>query len=482
ARLSPEAREALEHHPEILFIEEDHRVHALGSPNPSGHPGEYTPGVKRVQAPEVWDANGDGLLDPGAPTGEGIKVCVIDSGIDDRHPELKVPYVPGQGLGKDFIDGDDEPKDQDESGSWGSGHGTHVAAIIAAQLGLGGRVDPGESSLHPNGMVGVAPGVTLLIARVLDGAGSGTISDVIEALQWCQQRGAHIASLSLGSPRTSAADKAAFDAAWAGGMLTLAASGNAGNNDPNAPPPVIYPAAYPSVIAVGAVDAEDQHPTFSQTGEHLSLVAPGVGVFSATVLGVPYADVEAQGELFPAVAIASAGVGEYTGPLVDCGQAPNALSCSKGSCDGFVAYVESGPDLLGDTVRKVRAQGARAVLIANKDPMQGEDLFTLEGPGTWPPVAVMPRGTGAVLKKHVGTPVWMRLRGSDYARRTGTSMATPHASGVAALLWSARPSLTHEQVRDLLERSAKDLGPQGRDPVFGFGLVQAKAALELMSQ
>jgi subtilisin family serine protease len=137
---------------------------------------------------------------------------------------------------------------------------------------------------------------------------------------------------------------------------------------------------------------------------------------------------------------------------------------------------------LGETVRKVQAQGARAVVVANTDPRQGEDRFTLEGPGAWPPVAVMPQGTGEALKTHVGTPVWMRLRGSDYARRTGTSMATPHASGVAALLWSARPSLTHEQVRDLLERSAQDLGPQGRDPVFGFGLVQARAALELMAR
>lgn len=476
ARLSPEAREALARNPELLSIEPDQPVHALGSPNPSGHPGEYTEGVRKVQAPEVWDANGDGILDPGAPTGEGIKVCVIDSGIDDRHPELKVAYVPGQGFGRDFIDGDDDPRDQGENGVWGGGHGTHVAALIAAQLGMGGRVDPREASLHPNGMVGAAPGATLLIARVLDTVGSGSMSDVIEALRWCQQQGARIASLSLGAPTSSAAMQDAFALAWADGMLSVAASGNAGTDKPS------YPAAYPSVVAVGAVDSAEQHPTFSQTGEHLSLVAPGVEVFSATVLREPFSELEACGVQYPSVGLEYSGLGEYTGSLIDCGEAPDSVSCASAPPEGFVAYVESGPQLLGETVGKVREQGARAVIIANTDPTQQEYLFTLGGPGAWPPVVAVPGVTGEELAKRVGLPVRVWLMSSDYTHRTGTSMATPHVSAVAALLWSARPSLTHIQVRDLLERSAKDLGPPGRDPTFGFGLVQARAALELMAK
>jgi serine protease len=484
ARLSPRAREALARDPEVLSIEPDHPVHALGftGPNPSGDPGEYTEGVKQVQAPEVWDANGDGVLDPGAPTGRGLKVCVIDSGIDDRHPELKVPYVPGQGFGKDFIDGDDDPKDQDGKGLWGGGHGTHVAAIIAAQLGMGGRVDPTDSTLHPNGVVGAAPCATLLIARVLDTQGNGAMSDVIEALSWCQQQGARIASLSLGSPQAGAADKDAFDTAWAAGMVSIAAMGNSGSEDPDSPPPDVYPAAYASVLAVGAVDSEGQHPTFSQTGEHLSLVAPGVGVLSASIVGDAFSEVEAEGELYGSRGLEHAGLGEYTGTLLDCGQAANASSCPGATCDGFVAFVERGTLPFVDKVRNVQAQGARAVIIANNDPAAAEGSFTLGSPGAWPPVVSVSQVTARALAGRLGTPVRVGLKGSDYARRNGTSMAVPHVSAVAALLWSAHPGLTPAQVRGLLERSAKDLGPPGRDPAFGFGLVQARAALELMAK
>ena len=74
----------------------------------------------------------------------------------------------------------------------------------------------------------------------------------------------------------------------------------------------------------------------------------------------------------------------------------------------------------------------------------------------------------------------LKLIGVDYASLSGTSMATPHVSGVAALVWSARPSLTAEQVRGLLQDSAKDLGAQGRDNIYGFGLVQAKKAVDLL--
>lgn len=493
--VTPAAKALLAKDPEVLSISEDRKVHALGltpgrlvpallaAPVASGSTSEYTWGVKATQANAVWDANNDGVLDTGAPTGEGITVCVIDSGIDTQHAELKTAYA----LGKDFVDGDDNPEDKDAAGAWGGGHGTHVAGTIAAQLGSAGQVNPNDATLSPYGVVGVSPGVKLLMARVLDQNGDGSTSDVIAALNWCVEQKAHIASLSLGSPQRDDAEEAAFQAAFDAGMLTFAASGNGG--EIATPESKIYPAAYPSVVAVGATDENNKHPKFSQGGTHLSVVAPGVNVYSSFPRGrSPYADLRAGGAFFTSSALDYVPYEEFEGPLVDCGLGDTMHSCSVTSCsDGFVAYVDRGTVKFSDKVKNVRAQGARAVIIGNNDPADDKTLgFTLGNPATWPPVTAIPSTSVADIKAQLGRPVKVGIHGSDYAYSSGTSMATPHASAVAALVWSANPKLKNQQVRDILEASAKDLqdaelpdsGP-GFDIVFGHGLVQAKAAVDM---
>ncbi|MFY0580196.1 S8 family serine peptidase [Cystobacter fuscus] len=133
ARLTPQEIARLAADPSVERIEPDLELRALGQPLSTGSVGEYTESLRLVQGPRVWDVNEDGVLDPGAPTGSGIRVCVIDSGIDRRHPELRLPYVDGH----DFVDNDDDPSDE-SAGVRGLGHGTHVAGIIAAQLASGG--------------------------------------------------------------------------------------------------------------------------------------------------------------------------------------------------------------------------------------------------------------------------------------------------------------------------------------------------------
>jgi subtilisin family serine protease len=86
--------------------------------------------------------------------------------------------------------------------------------------------------------------------------------------------------------------------------------------------------------------------------------------------------------------------------------------------------------------------------------------------------------SGDALKRLVGQQVTVDVSGTDYLVQTGTSMATPHVAGAAAVLWSARPDLTPSQVREVLEKSAKDLGPLNRDRQYGFGLVQVADAIE----
>jgi serine protease len=487
ARLNAEERGALGRDPDVLSIEPDRPVRAFGRPPPitAGAVGEYTEGLKMIQATEVWDANNDGILDVGAPIGAGIRVCVIDSGWDNRHPELKAAYVGG----KDFIDNDDDPLDYDAAtNKWGGGHGTHTAATIVAQLSSAGTVDPSDD---PNGVVGVAPGVELLVARVLNTRGNGNTSSIISALQWCRQQGAHIASLSLGSQEQSTAERAAFDEALAAGMLSIAATGNSGTGDPLTEPPVAYPAGYASVLAVGAVDFKEEHPNFSQVGPQVSLVAPGVGVLSAMIMGAEaYSTLDVDGRTFETNSVAYAPLGEYTGQVLTCGLGDSTSACGQeATCAGFVAYVDrGGVDSQGNgltfakKVNFMRRAGAKAVIIGNNDPNDGVGNFTLGSEGTWVPTTAVSFQDGAAIKGLAGRDATVKLIGVDYARLTGTSMATPHVAGVAALVWSARPTLTPDQVREILEKSAKDLGPAGRDIQFGFGLVQAEAAMAKLQE
>ncbi|QRN97990.1 S8 family serine peptidase [Archangium violaceum] len=494
--LTPEEQAQLAQDPDVASIKPDRVVHALGtSPllpvssllaapgTTTGNPSEYTWAVKMVQANALWDFNNDGVLDPGAPNGSGIKVCIVDSGIDKNHPELAAAIVGG----KDFVDDDEDPEDKDANGKWGGGHGTHVAGTIAAQLGSAGNVNPNDDTLSPQGMVGVAPGASLLIARVLDERGDGRTSDVIAAVKWCKEQGAKIASLSLGSPNPDEDEQAVFAALWdeGRGMLSVAASGNAGETA--TPDSKVYPAAYPSVLAVGAVTSTEKHPKFSQGGDHLSLVAPGQSVYSTYPGGQsPYAELTAGGKFYTSSVLDFVPFETHEGTLIDCGLGNSMRSCPGATCEGFVAYVDRGDIKFADKVKNVRSQGARAVIIGNNDPADDEALaFTLGSRASWPPVTSIPTTAVPFIRAQFGQTVRLGVKGSDYAYSTGTSMATPHVSGVAALVWSSRPSLTAGQVRDILEKSARDLvdsgeptSVEGKDPIFGYGLVQAQKAVE----
>jgi subtilisin family serine protease len=475
ARVTPEERARLAADPDVERIEPDLELRPLGMPSAIGSAEEYTDSLRLVQASRVWDANEDGVLDTGAPTGAGIRVCVIDSGIDPRHPELAIPYVGG----RDFVDEDDDPSDQTGEVR-GIGHGTHVAGIIAAQLGSGGATYPG---MNAGGMMGVAPGAQLLIARVLNVQERASVSNVLRALEWCQQQKARIASLSLGSPvnmgRTA---QEAFQAARDAGMLIIAASGN--DSSPEREAPISYPAAFPSVLAVGAVDSLGEVASFSNRGDGLSLVAPGVDVLSSVTLqGVTVSELEARGQQYGSRSLFFVPAGEYTGTLVDCG-AGESRGCKGGTCDGFVAYVRLMPGYSPTRLAlNVMKQGAKAVIFGTEQSDSEPWQLALDGPGRrWVPTLAVGRESRAAVLKNLGKQVHVNLRGVDYAYFPGTSMATPHVTGVAALVWSANPSLTASEVRQLLESTAKDLGESGKDPRYGYGLVQAKAALDALRQ
>ncbi|QSQ21814.1 S8 family serine peptidase [Pyxidicoccus parkwayensis] len=483
ARLTEQERGALARDSRVESIEEDQVWHSMGASTApvmtfasravTGNvTGEYTAGLKNVQANLVWDQNNDGQLDPGRPTGRGVRVCVIDSGLDLAHPELRDAVVAKH----DFLDGDDEPWDGSPNGSpdnWGTGHGTHVAGIIAARAGQG--AGGGHELEKGRGLMGVAPDAELVIARVLDIYGSTQMSFVLEALEYCQSQGAKVASLSLGGGFASRTSLDAFKAAHDSGMLVVAASGNDGGRV------VSYPASDPSVVAVGAVDDKGRRARFSTGGEDLALVAPGVEVLSTfpTRLGsLATVEPESRTEPILARALLYALPGEQNLALVDCGGGESVDSCEARDCNGFIAYVRPGRVPVERAMVNVMRQGAKAVVFVNEDVERGADILALPRHRQWAPAVTVNQAAGTVLERIFGTPVRIQVERADYAYMSGTSMAAPHVSGVAALLFSAHPSATPDQVKEAMLSTALGLGDAEG---YGKGLVQAKAALDALS-
>lgn len=277
-----------------------------------------TCGLKIIYAPQAWRYS----------TGANVRVAVVDTGITPRHPDLRVyggaSFVPGV---RSWYD------DQ--------GHGTHVAGTIAA-------------TMNNRGVVGVAPNARLYAVKVLNSAGSGRMSWILNGLAWCYRYRMHVVNLSLGSgERThntrvySAAYENAGRTLRRRGILAVAAAGNSGATRN---PYVNNPARCPSFMAVSAVDCNRRRASFSSYGPQVEICAPGVQTWS-----------------------------------------------------------------------------------------------------TYPP--------------------------NRYRQLSGTSMATPHVAGVAALVKARYPTATGDQIRVHLWRTAIDLGRPGRDWFFGYGQVNAYRAV-----
>lgn len=196
-------------------------------------------GVERVHAPAVWQY----------VTGDGVKVAVIDTGIDGGHPDLSANYAGGANT----VDPEAPPTDD-------HGHGTHVAGTIAAVS-------------NEVGVVGVAPHAKLYAVKVLDANGGGSFSTIIDGINWCVENGVHIANMSLGGPHSDVMHKA-VRRAYEAGLTIVAASGN----NPRAA--VSSPARYPETIAVSASTSEDDLAGFSTTGEEIDFIAPGHEILS----------------------------------------------------------------------------------------------------------------------------------------------------------------------------------------------------------
>lgn len=242
-------------------------------------------------------------------TGRGVRIAIVDTGIDRDHPEFKGL----QFVWRDFVNGRAQPYDDSELG-----HGTHVAGIIVAQGDLVHGLLSGVK------LRGAAPGVGLVIAKAIGGNGEGRDEDVAAAVDFAVQQGSHVIVLSLGGKPGAlllrTATESAVNRALDRGVVVIAAAGNKqSSNEQN--DDVASPASVPGVIAVGAVDRSKQIAPFSFRGsdgctvgplgcrqdphKKPELVAPGVQVLS-TARDQRYALADGTSQATPFVAAAVA--------------------------------------------------------------------------------------------------------------------------------------------------------------------------------
>lgn len=243
------AIQGLLHNPNVTSVELDGKVYAVDTELTNAW------GVERIGSGTVHDRGNKGT---------GVKIGIIDSGVDYLHQDLDANYAGGY----DFVENQDDLEVREGDGAMDVyGHGTHVAGTACAE----------DNGL---GVVGVAPGCALYSLRVLNNSGSGSWSATIAAMDWAVLKGLQVVNLSLGSSQNPGGTvQAAFDNAEAKGLVIVAAGGNSGNPGGKGNN-VIYPAKYASVIAVAATDKNNTRPSWSSTGEEIELAAPGVSVFS----------------------------------------------------------------------------------------------------------------------------------------------------------------------------------------------------------
>ena len=283
-------------------------------------------GIDMVQAQDVWALGGRGA---------NVTVCVVDTGVDETHEDL---------VGVTGPSGDPLPFGKD-----GVGHGTHCAGTIAA-------------AQNGKGVVGVAPDAKIFSVKVFaDNGGFAYSSGILGAAQTCADNGANIISMSLGGPLPNPFEIFGFRKLLReNDIISVAAAGNSGNGLWS------FPASYPGVVSVAAVDENMEAAPFSQYNRQVDIAAPGVDVLS-------------------------------TFPM----KAPCMI------CDSVQEY--------------------------------------------------------------------------GYGTISGTSMATPHVAGVLALLKSLKPEATFQELVEVMQESARDLGKNGKDKNFGHGLVQAFDAAALLT-
>ena len=457
ANLTATEVEAIKDHPDVLFVEKNVERELFDDPaafNQSSEQlvtGASLPallpvgaqvvpyGINLVKAPKVWPLS----------TGVGIRIGVIDTGIQRTHVDLVDRYRSG----RDLAYNDNDPEDA-------IGHGTHVAGTIAA-------------TDNDFGVVGVAPGADIYAIRVFNNSGRITkASALIDAVDYAIANDLHILNLSLGGKESSILEEQAFEKAFREGILVFASSGNDGFEVIN------YPAGYGSVVGVGAVSSDTVVASFSTRGPNVKIVGPGVGVLSTVPAGksdLSYLDVTNKGKIESRL-MTSSPRGSLKGEYVYCdlgrvGDFPSSVT-------GKIALIKRGDLTFAEKAKNAKAAGATGVIIFNREPGIFTGTLGTE-PFAFPLTLSVSQEDGEALLALKGSSV--ELFFEDYDEYNGTSMSCPHVVGVAALIWAMAPNAKPAEVRDALITTTTDLGPAGWDTAYGYGLVDAYEAAKKLA-
>lgn len=428
AKLSEAALNNLKKSSLVEYVEEDVKRYPLAQTVPYGIP--------MVQADQLSDMMASNRT-----------VCIIDSGYDITHPELAGNLVTGT---NDSL-----------SGNWyedQNHHGTHVAGTIAALN-------------NSEGVVGVMPNgaIKLHIVKVFDAAGWAYSSSLISAVNTCEANGANVINMSLGGARASKTEERGFDAANSRGVLNIAAAGNDGNTAHS------YPASYSSVVSVAAIDSNKVVATFSQQTNQVEMSGPGVGVLSSVPVNSGVAATMSTGATnWTVSAMDGSPLGSVSASMVDCGDGTSACA----NATGKICLIQRGTIAFADKVLACEAGNGIGAVIYNNVP--GLLNGTMGTTVTNIPSIGASDTDGAAMLQRLNEVSTVAVVPTSYAYYDGTSMATPHVAGVAALVWSYHSSCTNTQIRSALNATSQDLGVAGRDNAYGYGLVQAKSAKDYL--